>query len=129
MGACMRTCVCAAEDAYVLLDLPGQVELFTLQPSFKRVIQCFTDQWGYRLAAVHLVDVHLCTDAPKWVTCLFNAPCAHEQPVLLAFLSPSGTNAHMRCQQMSCRRGHIASMHMSIVLRSDFMGLDCACGY
>lgn len=63
-GAC---CVCCAANTYILFDLPGQVELFTLHPSFRDIITTLTDKWAYRLVAVHLVDAHLCTDASKCV--------------------------------------------------------------
>jgi hypothetical protein len=50
----------SAEGAYLLFDLPGQVELFTLHSSLKRILEVLTRRWGYRLAAVQLVDAHLC---------------------------------------------------------------------
>ncbi|KAH9988176.1 hypothetical protein BJV77DRAFT_1061471 [Russula vinacea] len=46
------------KDAYVLFDLPGQVELKKLGKS------------GFRLAAVHLCDSHLVADAAKYVSVL-----------------------------------------------------------
>jgi hypothetical protein len=47
------------------------VELFTQHEGFKQVLVALAGQqqqqggWGYRLAAVHLVDAHLATDASK----------------------------------------------------------------
>lgn len=39
----------AAEgDTYILIDLPRQVELFTLHSSLKEVVQVLTDKWRYR---------------------------------------------------------------------------------
>ncbi len=60
-----RACPRPAANTYILFDLPGQVELFTLHPSFSELVKTLTDQWAYRLVAVHLVDAHLCTDASK----------------------------------------------------------------
>lgn len=58
------------EVVYVLFDLPGQVELFTLHESLKHIVDTITNKWDYRLAAVHLVDAHLCTDSAKYISAL-----------------------------------------------------------
>jgi hypothetical protein len=68
---CAWCCVLAATagNAYLLIDCPGQVELFTQHEGFKQLLAALAGQgaggWGYRLAAVHLVDAHLATDASK----------------------------------------------------------------
>jgi len=56
-------------DAYVLFDLPGQVELSTNHTSLKRIIDKLGKS-GFRLAAVHLCDSHYVTDAAKYVSVL-----------------------------------------------------------
>ncbi|KAL4258942.1 GPN-loop GTPase family protein [Pleurotus pulmonarius] len=56
-------------DAYILFDLPGQVELSTNHDSVKRIIQKLTKS-GVRLAAVHLCDAHYVTDAAKYISVL-----------------------------------------------------------
>ncbi|KAF8334490.1 hypothetical protein F5887DRAFT_870552, partial [Amanita rubescens] len=56
-------------DAYVLFDLPGQVELSTSHDSVKNIINKLT-KIGFRLAAVHLCDAHYVTDASKYVSVL-----------------------------------------------------------
>ncbi|KAF9460285.1 hypothetical protein BDZ94DRAFT_1198224 [Collybia nuda] len=56
-------------DAYVVFDLPGQVELTTNHESLKRVVEKLT-KTGFRLAAVHLCDAHYVTDASKYVSVL-----------------------------------------------------------
>jgi len=58
------------DDAYVLFDLPGQVELSTNHDSLKRIVQRLTMKCGFRLAAVHLCDAHYVTDASKYVSLL-----------------------------------------------------------
>uniref|UniRef100_A0A7S0RHC1 GPN-loop GTPase 2 n=1 Tax=Chlamydomonas leiostraca TaxID=1034604 RepID=A0A7S0RHC1_9CHLO len=58
------------EGCYFLFDLPGQVELFTQHASLQAIVKTLTDRAHMRLAAVHLVDAHLCTDAPKFISCL-----------------------------------------------------------
>lgn len=57
------------DDAYILFDLPGQVELSTNHDSIKRVISKLVKN-GFRLAAVHLCDAHYITDAAKYVSVL-----------------------------------------------------------
>ncbi|KIY65209.1 cytoplasmic protein [Cylindrobasidium torrendii FP15055 ss-10] len=54
-------------DAYVLFDIPGQVELSTNHESLKRIISKLT-KTGFRLAAIHLCDAHYITDASKYVS-------------------------------------------------------------
>ncbi|KAL4423370.1 hypothetical protein ABPG77_004301 [Micractinium sp. CCAP 211/92] len=59
-----------AEGAYLLFDLPGQVELFTLHGSLRRIVDVLTRKWRYRLAVVQLVDAHLCSDPAKYLSAL-----------------------------------------------------------
>lgn len=56
-------------DAYVLFDIPGQVELSTNHDSLKRIVEKLTKS-GFRLAAVHLCDAHYVTDASKYISVL-----------------------------------------------------------
>eukprot|EP00898_Chlorokybus_atmophyticus_P003427 jgi/Chlat1/4085/Chrsp26S08851 len=58
------------DEYYLLFDFPGQVELFSLHSSTKQIIQTMTDDWNYRLTAVHLVDAHLCSDPAKYISAL-----------------------------------------------------------
>ncbi|EKM49082.1 uncharacterized protein PHACADRAFT_202032 [Phanerochaete carnosa HHB-10118-sp] len=58
-----------SDDAYVLFDLPGQVEISTNHESVRRIIRRLTKN-GFRLAAVHLCDAHYVTDASKFVSVL-----------------------------------------------------------
>ncbi|KAJ6588234.1 hypothetical protein B0H19DRAFT_1013039 [Mycena capillaripes] len=57
------------KDAYVLFDLPGQVELSTNHDSLKNIVGKLAKS-GFRLAAVHLCDAHYVTDAPKYISVL-----------------------------------------------------------
>eukprot|EP00803_Ostreobium_quekettii_P003287 evm.model.scf_241.9 EVM.evm.TU.scf_241.9 scf_241:108977-111855(-) len=56
------------EDCYFLFDCPGQVELFTLHESLRGIVRHLTGKSHYRLAAVHLVDAHLCSDPHKYIS-------------------------------------------------------------
>ena len=44
---------------------PRKVEPFTQHSSLKRVLDALSQRRGYRLASVHLVDAHLCTEPSK----------------------------------------------------------------
>ncbi|KZT66638.1 hypothetical protein DAEQUDRAFT_767860 [Daedalea quercina L-15889] len=57
------------KDAYVLFDLPGQVELSTNHESVKNIVHKLAKS-GFRLAAVHLCDAHYVTDASKYISVL-----------------------------------------------------------
>ncbi len=53
---------------YLLLDLPGQVELYTHNTAVQSILDALTRQMDLRLAAVHLVDSHACVDASKFIS-------------------------------------------------------------
>ncbi|KAK7685055.1 hypothetical protein QCA50_011892 [Cerrena zonata] len=57
------------KDAYILFDLPGQVELSTNHESVKNIVAKL-EKSGFRLAAVHLCDAHYVTDASKYISVL-----------------------------------------------------------
>ncbi|NXH67775.1 GPN2 GTPase, partial [Hydrobates tethys] len=56
-------------DRYYLFDCPGQVELYTHHDALKNVFAQLA-KWNFRLAAVHLVDSHYCTDPGKFISVL-----------------------------------------------------------
>jgi GTPase SAR1 family protein len=53
-------------SSYVLIDCPGQVELYTHHSSVRNVLDSLS-KWNYRLTAVHLVDSHYCSDSGKFI--------------------------------------------------------------
>ncbi len=55
-------------DQYLLIDCPGQVELFTHNSALKEVIAVLAEQLDLRLVVVHLVDSHHCTDAATYIS-------------------------------------------------------------
>ncbi|XP_053820533.1 GPN-loop GTPase 2 isoform X3 [Vidua chalybeata] len=59
----------ALRGHYVLFDCPGQVELYTHHEALKNVFAQLA-KWNFRLAAVHLVDSHYCTDPGKFISVL-----------------------------------------------------------
>ncbi|NWR43203.1 GPN2 GTPase, partial [Regulus satrapa] len=54
---------------YLLFDCPGQVELYTHHGALKELFAQLA-KWNFRLAAVHLVDSHYCTDPGKFISVL-----------------------------------------------------------
>ncbi|KAI8821691.1 GPN-loop GTPase, partial [Fimicolochytrium jonesii] len=57
-------------NTYILIDCPGQVELFTHHNSLKHIVERLSKNLDLRLCCVHLVDSHYCTDPAKYVALL-----------------------------------------------------------
>ncbi|NXX81426.1 GPN2 GTPase, partial [Urocolius indicus] len=64
----------AFKGHYYLFDCPGQVELYTHHSALKNVFAQLA-KWNFRLAAVHLVDSHYCTDPGKFISVLCTSLC------------------------------------------------------
>lgn len=54
------------KNKYLLIDCPGQVELYTHNDSVRNIVTQL-EAFGARLCAVNLVDAHYCSDASKYV--------------------------------------------------------------
>ncbi|KJE98239.1 Gpn2 protein [Capsaspora owczarzaki ATCC 30864] len=61
------------DDAYFLFDCPGQVELYTHNDAVKELTQKLDKALKFRLAAVHLVDSHYCSDPAKFISVLLTS--------------------------------------------------------
>jgi GPN-loop GTPase len=55
---------------YFLFDCPGQAELHMCHESFRSISDAMTRDWHLSLAAVQLVDSHLCTSPHKLLSAL-----------------------------------------------------------
>jgi GTPase SAR1 family protein len=57
------------DDEYLVIDCPGQIELYTHAPIIKRVIDQMTT-WGHgsRMCSVFVVDATFVCDAPKFIS-------------------------------------------------------------
>lgn len=64
-----RRLVELGENAYVVFDLPGQVELSTNHDSLRNIVRRLV-KIGFRLCAVHLCDAHYVTSAANYVSVL-----------------------------------------------------------
>ncbi|XP_064607732.1 GPN-loop GTPase 2-like isoform X2 [Liolophura sinensis] len=60
------------QGQYLLFDCPGQVELYTHNNSIRNIVAQI-QKWDCRLAAVHLVDSHYCSDAGKFISVLLTS--------------------------------------------------------
>jgi hypothetical protein len=52
---------------FILFDCPGQVELFAMHGSFRRMVDLLTRTLDLRLVCVHCVDVQLCSDENNYM--------------------------------------------------------------
>ena len=60
------------KDHYLLFDCPGQVELYTHHNSVKNIFAKLV-KLDFRLAAVHFVDSHYCSDPAKFISVLLTS--------------------------------------------------------
>ncbi|XP_014674909.1 PREDICTED: GPN-loop GTPase 2-like isoform X2 [Priapulus caudatus] len=60
------------KDHYFLFDCPGQVELYTHHTAIKNIFAQLV-KWDFRLASVHLVDSHYCSDPTKFIAVLLTS--------------------------------------------------------
>jgi GPN-loop GTPase len=56
------------EDAYLIFDLPGQVELYTHGTAVPRLIQELVKVLDIRLVAIQLIDSHYCTEPANFLS-------------------------------------------------------------
>ena len=57
------------KNKYILIDCPGQAELYTHLTSVRDVVENLIN-WDYRITAVHLVDAHHVCDSSKFISVL-----------------------------------------------------------
>lgn len=55
-------------STYLLLDLPGQVELYTHCTCVQNILTRLTKELDLRLCLVNLIDAHYCADASKFIS-------------------------------------------------------------
>mmetsp|Transcript_13196 Transcript_13196/g.30442 ORF Transcript_13196/g.30442 Transcript_13196/m.30442 type:complete len:402 (-) Transcript_13196:3140-4345(-) len=56
------------EDAYLIFDLPGQIELYTHGTSVPRMLSKLVKTLDLRLVAVQLIDAHYCTEPANFLS-------------------------------------------------------------
>ncbi|CAG9480542.1 XPA binding protein 1, putative [Plasmodium vivax] len=63
------------KDHYLLIDTPGQVELYTHNDALRKIVEKMT-KMNCRLTSVHIVDSTLCSDNYKYVSALLLSLCS-----------------------------------------------------
>lgn len=61
-----------SNDTYLLLDCPGQVELYTHHTSIRNILHTLQRE-EFRFTVLHLVDGHYCTDPAKYISILLSS--------------------------------------------------------
>ena len=59
---------CLVQDKYLIIDFPGQVELYTHNNAVKNIVGRLVKEADLRLVAVHMVDSHYCADPSKFLS-------------------------------------------------------------
>lgn len=86
-----HTLFCTLFDvaAYLLIDMPGQVELYTVDDSIKTILAELSNRdRDARLCAVHLIDSTLCVQPHQYLSALMIALSAQitlEMPFINVF--------------------------------------------
>lgn len=63
------------KDSYLIIDTPGQVELYTHNDALKNIVLKLT-KLNCRLTSVHIVDSTLCSDSYKYISALLLSICS-----------------------------------------------------
>ena len=66
------------DDDYLIIDCPGQIELYTHSPVMRTLIQAMT-RLDYRVCAVYLLDAQFMDDPPKFFAGVMTAMSAMVQ--------------------------------------------------
>jgi GPN-loop GTPase len=53
------------DDDYLLIDCPGQIELYSHQTLMRRFVSLLRDQLNYRVCCVYMLDAHFVSEATK----------------------------------------------------------------
>lgn len=75
MALCLFALQGFGEDDYLLLDCPGQIELFTHIPVLRTLVD-FMRNDGWNVCAVYCLDSHFITDSSKFIAGCFQAMSA-----------------------------------------------------
>uniref|UniRef100_A0A8C9GB19 GPN-loop GTPase 2 n=1 Tax=Piliocolobus tephrosceles TaxID=591936 RepID=A0A8C9GB19_9PRIM len=63
------------KDCYLIIDTPGQVELYTHNDALKKIVLNL-NKLSCRLTSVHIVDSTLCSDNYKYISALLLSLCS-----------------------------------------------------
>ncbi|KAI8851465.1 GPN-loop GTPase [Chytridium lagenaria] len=63
------------EEDYLIIDCPGQIELYTHFPIMKRIVE-YLVQYGYKVCGVYVLDCQFIEDIPKFFSGVLSATSA-----------------------------------------------------
>ncbi|KAJ3105318.1 ATP binding protein [Phlyctochytrium planicorne] len=66
------------EEDYLIIDCPGQIELYTHFPIMKRIVELF-ERCNYRVCGVYVLDCQFVEDVPKFFSGVLSATAAMVQ--------------------------------------------------
>jgi len=61
------------DNDYLVIDCPGQIELYTHFPVVAQFISLMQQQFGFRVCATYLLDSHFMDDKPKYFAGVLSA--------------------------------------------------------
>ncbi|XP_049849764.1 GPN-loop GTPase 3-like isoform X2 [Schistocerca gregaria] len=56
------------EEDYLIIDCPGQIELYTHAPVMKAIVDFLTKQMGYKIVCLYLLDANFLNEAAKFIS-------------------------------------------------------------
>lgn len=56
------------DDDYLIIDCPGQLELYSHIPVMRALVDALQNQAGYRIVGLYLIDAHFLADPAKFVS-------------------------------------------------------------
>lgn len=68
----------AYEDDYLIIDCPGQIELYTHHPIMRRIVEAF-QRFHYRVCGLYLLDSQFIEDSSKFFAGVMSAMSAMVQ--------------------------------------------------
>lgn len=60
------------EEDYLIIDCPGQIELYTHIPIMKKIADFFYKELNYKVVCLYLLDASFITDSSKFISGLYN---------------------------------------------------------
>jgi GPN-loop GTPase len=64
------------DDDYIIIDCPGQIELYTHFPIMSRIIDILTQQFNFRICACYLLESQFMDDKAKYFAGVLSAMSA-----------------------------------------------------
>lgn len=56
------------EEDYLIIDCPGQIELYTHSPAMKRIVDFLNHEMNYKIITLYLLDSLFVNDSSKFIS-------------------------------------------------------------